>query len=130
MLVNRGMKRNDPIYNGRPRSVAGDKSMTRNSVISNGQNRSATRRVSLGSIHSASSTTAVQINRRDSLKLPSPTTSPIPHRRYSIQRSVSPALMTNHSTSSNSSVVSNTSSRASKYSNKNAKPSSTKKWSN
>ncbi|KAI8094605.1 hypothetical protein BDF21DRAFT_97770 [Thamnidium elegans] len=136
--VNRGMKRNDPIYNGRPRSVAGDKSITntRNFVISNQQNRSATRRVSLGSINSASSTTPLQINRprRDSLKLPSPTTSPIPHRRYSIQRSVSPALMTNNSTSSSSSVVSNTSSRASKYSNKNAKSlqqnSGTKKWSN
>ncbi|KAI9365844.1 hypothetical protein BD770DRAFT_439066 [Pilaira anomala] len=155
--VNRGMKRNEPPYHGgRPRSVAGDKSITntRNFVISNQQNRTATRRVSLGSIHSASSSTTSSINglqmnqnkpitRKTSFHKgtitpsSSPTTSPIPHRRYS----VSPTLLANHSTSSTNSVLSTTSSRASKYNIKSNKQqngttttttttSTTKKWSN
>lgn len=143
------MKRNEAPYNGRPRSVAGDKSITntRNFVISNQQNRTATRRVSLGSIHSASSSTTSSINGLQNKPITrktsfhkgtitpssSPTTSPIPHRRYS----VSPTLLANHSTSSTNSVLSTTSSRASKYNIKSNKQqtsttttTSTKKWSN
>ncbi|KAG2213179.1 hypothetical protein INT47_011328 [Mucor saturninus] len=109
----------------RPRSVLG----TRNSIT---PNRSAaavaggTRRTSLGSINNTH-----HANKQISF---SPTTSPIPHRRSSIQRTPSSTIMTKsasnssmHSTYSN---ASSTTSRASKYSIKKERDSTPKKWSN
>lgn len=113
----------------RPRSVAGDHS---NLAI---PNRSPSRRVSLGSIHnintntpptninhqrrlSSSPTTAHFVNSSNTTSTrqqlsSSPTTSPIPNRRYSIQRSVSrsssPALKKSSSNSSMQSASSRTS---------------------
>jgi hypothetical protein len=122
------MKRNEANNHGRPRSLVGDKSSstassTRNLAIPN--HRTATRRISLGSINSSNSNTMSRlssspttISSSNKTISSSPTTSPIPHRRYSIQqRSVSrpssPALLSK--SESNTSIQSATSTRSSKY---------------
>lgn len=95
------MKRSDTIPHGRPRSVIGDRSST----IKNSTQQKVSRRISLGSINNASTTTTTSIhinnNSNNSRRLSSsptfyntkphssPSTSPIPNRRYSMQRSVS-----------------------------------------
>jgi hypothetical protein len=128
----------------RPKSVIGDRSSsnTRNSMITN-QQRAATRRISLGSMNSNISLTSnsrilsSSPSSTKSIMSSSPTTSPIPRRRYSIQRSSSPAPSLRKS-ESNCSIQSATSTRASKYSirqkpvshNDSTTTTTTKKWLN
>lgn len=120
------MKRNGGGY-VRPKSVAGMSSnSSRNLTIPNQQRTLvSSRRVSLGNIETHNNnngrppTTTVNKYPLSS----SPNTSPIPNRRYSIQRSSSPALL--KKSSSNSSMQSATS-RTSKKSVQQE----TRKWQN
>jgi len=152
------MKRSDAVPHGRPRSVIGDRS----SSTKNSYPQKVSRRTSLGSINNASTTTSLHINNtaHSSRRLSSsptfynsptsttttttttkphssPSTSPIPNRRYSMQRSVSrsssPAVLnTNISASSKQQPPAT---RASKYTNHKHKTatqhdSQTRKWLN
>ncbi|GAN03830.1 hypothetical protein MAM1_0049d03285 [Mucor ambiguus] len=132
----RNMKRSDTAPHGRPRSVIGDRS----SSTKSSHQQKVSRRISLGSINSASTTPSIHINNtlNSSRRLSSsptlynsttstttikphssPSTSPIPNRRYSMQRSVSrssssAALNTDFSGSSKQQTPAP---RASKYTN-------------
>ncbi|KAL9537659.1 hypothetical protein MBANPS3_011574 [Mucor bainieri] len=132
----RNMKRNDTAPHGRPRSVIGDRS----SSTKSSHQQKVSRRISLGSISNASTTPSIHITNtlNSSRRLSSsptlynsttsttttkphssPSTSPIPNRRYSMQRSVSrssspAALSTDFSGNSKQQAPAP---RASKYTN-------------
>ena len=148
------MKRSDIASHGRPRSVIGDRS----SSTKSSHQQKVSRRISLGSINNASTTPSIYINNtlNSSRRLStsptlynsttstttikphsSPSTSPIPNRRYSMQRSVSrssspAALNTDFSGNSKQQAPAP---RASKYTNHKHKTttqqdSQTRKWLN
>ncbi|CAO3612353.1 unnamed protein product [Mucor fragilis] len=150
----RNMKRSDTAPHGRPRSVIGDRS----SSTKSSHQQKISRRISLGSINNASTTPSIHINStlNSSRRLSSsptlynstasattikphssPSTSPIPNRRYSMQRSVSrssspAALNTDPSASLKQQAPAP---RASKYNNHKHKTttqhdSQTRKWLN
>ncbi|KAI8095025.1 uncharacterized protein B0P05DRAFT_524370 [Gilbertella persicaria] len=121
----------------RPKSVI-DTSSSRNSMvgITNQQKNRVTRRISLGNmnqvstVHNNSNTHRISVS---STSKQSPTTSPIPNRRYSMQRSVS--RTSSIASSPNGSIHSiqnaTTASRASKYKIKSSdSQQSSRKWLN
>jgi hypothetical protein len=150
------VKRSNTLPNsGRPRSVIGDRSTgTRNSLGVNQQNVRVTRRISLGNMnHNVSSTTTHSNSSNSSSssshnysrgarllsssptittsKPPhSPSTSPIPNRRASMQRSVSRSSSPATFNSSPNGAAPTT--RASKYNKKSTSQtdSTTRKWLN
>lgn len=133
------MKRSNTVPNGgRPRSVIGDRSTgTRNSLGVNQQNVRVARRISLGNTnHNVSTTTHTSSRGRllsssPSTTFTSPSTSPIPNRRASMQRSLSRS--SSHATLSSSPNGAAPTPRASKYSKKSTSQNdttTTRKWLN
>lgn len=126
--------------NGRPRSVIGDRSTgTRNSLGVSQQNVRVARRISLGNMnHSNISTTTHTGSRGGRLLSSSPTNfqsspsaSPIPNRRASMQRSLSRS--SSPATLSSSPNGAAPSTRASKYNKKSTSQNdttTTRKWLN
>ncbi|KAI8348044.1 hypothetical protein EDC96DRAFT_520865 [Choanephora cucurbitarum] len=119
------LRRSSSLYNSRPKSVIGTSSRNSTVGISSQQKNRVTRRISLGNLNQQVDTSN-DTRRLSSPSKQSPATSPIPNRRYSMQRSVS-------RTSSVVSVGSPqpTVTRASKYKNKSSESQTTaRKWLN
>ncbi|KAI8332989.1 hypothetical protein BD560DRAFT_451367 [Blakeslea trispora] len=130
------LRRSNNLYNSRPKSVIVTSSRNSTVGISNQQKNRVTRRISLGNLNNQVDDTSSNNTRGfsvSSTSKQSPATSPIPNRRYSMQRSVSrtSSVASSPNGSLHSIQNSTTANRASKYKNKLSDSQSTvRKWLN